>query len=42
LFSDEDSKEVIEKVLECVRDLCDEMGPSGIEKHLDLILASVD
>jgi len=30
LFSDEEDKEVIEKVLECIRDLADEMGPGGI------------
>jgi hypothetical protein len=42
LFSDEDSKEVVEKVLECVRDIADELGPSAIENHLDLILGSVE
>lgn len=42
LFQDEDSKEVVEKVLECVRDLADELGPSGIEAHLDLIMGSVE
>lgn len=30
LFQDEEEKEVIEKVLECVRDIADEMGPAGI------------
>jgi len=38
----EHSKEVVEKVLECVRDLADEFGPSGIENHIKLIMASVD
>jgi uncharacterized protein YlzI (FlbEa/FlbD family) len=31
LFQQEDSKEVIEKILECIRDIADEWGPSGIE-----------
>jgi len=30
LFQDEEEKEVIEKVLECIRDIADEMGPAGI------------
>jgi hypothetical protein len=30
LFSDEEDKEVVEKVLECIRDIADEMGPGGI------------
>lgn len=42
LFAQEQSKEVIEKVLECVRDLADELGPSGIEQNLELVMASVD
>lgn len=39
---DEDSKEVIEKVLECVRDLADEFGPAGIEHNVQMIMVSVD
>lgn len=42
LFQQEDSKEVVEKVLECVRDIADELGPSGIEAHLDLIMGAVE
>jgi hypothetical protein len=42
LFQDEEEKEVIEKVLECIRDIADEMGPAGIQGNLDLIMASVD
>lgn len=38
----EESKEVIEKVLECIRDITDEFGPSGIESHLQVIMASID
>jgi len=34
LFQDEESKEVIEKVLECVRDIADFFGPSGIEHNI--------
>lgn len=32
------SKEVVEKVLECIRDLADEMGPDSIVDHLDWIV----
>lgn len=42
LFAQEESKEVVEKVLECVKDLADELGPSGIEQNLELVMASVD
>lgn len=42
LFQDEEQKEVIEKVLECVRDIADEMGPAGIQNNIDLIMASID
>lgn len=42
LFTQEENKEVIEKVLECIRDLADEFGPSGIEDNIDLIMGSLD
>lgn len=29
-FAKEESKEVMEKLLECIRDLADEMGPGAI------------
>jgi hypothetical protein len=38
LFESEDSKEVIEKVLECIRDLADEMGPGGVVTNMELIM----
>jgi len=41
IIADED-KEVVEKVLECIRDIAEEFGPSGIEAHINLIMASVD
>ena len=40
--SEEQHKEVIEKVLECVRDLCDEMGPASIVDHLEWIIVFVE
>jgi hypothetical protein len=42
LFNQEENKEVIEKVLECIRDLADEFGPSGIEDNINLIMGSLD
>lgn len=42
LFADERTKEVIEKTMECVRDIADEMGPAGLENHLELIMKSVE
>lgn len=30
IFEDEQNKEVIEKTLECIRDFCEELGPSAI------------
>jgi len=38
LFADEQNKEVIEKTLECVRDIADEMGPAGIVEHIEMII----
>jgi len=35
-------KEVIEKTLECIRDLADEMGPDSIEEHLEWIVVSLE
>ena len=35
-------KEVIEKVLECIRDLAEEMGPASIADHLDWIISSIE
>ena len=35
-------KEVIEKVLECIRDLAEEMGPASIADHLDWIITSIE
>ena len=38
LFETEDNKEVIEKTLECLREMCEVFGPSPIEKHSDKIV----
>ena len=35
-------KEVIEKVLECVRDMLDEMGPASVADHMEWIIQSVE
>lgn len=35
-------KEVVEKVLECIRDLADEMGPGAIENHLEWIVVCIE
>ena len=35
-------KEVVEKTLECIRDLSDEMGPGSIEEHLEWIVVSLE
>lgn len=42
LFESEFNKEVIEKVLECIRDLADEMGPCSLATHLDVIIEFVE
>ena len=42
LLDDESNKEVIEKLLECIRDLCDEMGPASIENHIEMIMNSME
>lgn len=42
LLKDESNKEVIEKVLECIRDLSDEMGPAGVMDHIDLIVGHLE
>ena len=39
---DEINKEVVEKVLECIRDIADEMGPAGIIDHIELIITSLE
>jgi hypothetical protein len=38
LFDQEDNKEVIEKTLECFREMCEVFGPAGVEKHTDKIV----
>lgn len=35
-------KEVIEKVLECIRDLAEEMGPASIQDHMDWIITTIE
>jgi len=36
------SKEVVEKVLECIRDLAEEMGPHCVEDHLEWIVSVIE
>jgi hypothetical protein len=38
----EGNKEVIEKLLECVRDLADEMGPASLESHIEWVITSLE
>ena len=35
-------KEVVEKTLECIRDLAEEMGPGAIEDHIEWIVVSIE
>lgn len=42
LFEAEMNKEVIEKALECIRDLADEMGPCSLVHHLDTIIQFIE
>ena len=42
LFSDEEDKEVVEKVLECIRDIADDMGPGGIASNVPMIMAALE
>lgn len=42
LFHDETNKEVIEKTLECVRDIADEMGPGGVMENIELIVSTLE
>lgn len=37
IFEDEANKEVIEKTLECVREMCEELGPGAIVNQVDNI-----
>jgi hypothetical protein len=41
LFEAEDSKEVIEKTLECIREMCEEYGPSSIVDHADKLVETL-
>ena len=38
----EHHKEVVEKVLECIRDLADEMGPGALESHMDWVVVTLE
>ena len=35
-------KEVVEKVLECIKDLVNEAGPASVEGHMEWITASLE
>ena len=36
------NKEVVEKVLECVRDMAEEMGPASLEDHMEWIVGFLE
>lgn len=38
----EQSKEVIEKVLECIRDIADMIGPAGVISNIGMIMTSLE
>lgn len=38
IFEDERNKEVIEKTIECIRDMCEEMGPGAIVNQIERIV----
>ena len=42
LINDEQNKEVIEKLLECIRDLADEMGPASLENNIEMIISALE
>ena len=42
LIMREQSKEVIEKVLECIRDIADEMGPAGVITNIEMIVRTLE
>mmetsp|Transcript_20983 Transcript_20983/g.24649 ORF Transcript_20983/g.24649 Transcript_20983/m.24649 type:complete len:204 (-) Transcript_20983:634-1245(-) len=41
-MSTEIRKDVVEKVLECIRDLADEMGPASLEDHMEWIVTVLE
>ena len=42
IIHQESNKEVIEKVLECIRDISDEMGPAGVADHIEMIITTLE
>ena len=42
VMESEMSKEVVEKVLECIRDLADEIGPDAVIDHVDWIVGTIE
>ena len=42
IMETEVSKEVVEKVLECIRDMADEMGPDAVIDHIDWIVDLIE
>lgn len=42
LFMREQSKEVIEKVLECIRDMADMIGPAGVITNMEMITRALE
>ena len=42
LIQTEQNKEVIEKVLECIRDIAEDMGPAGIFNHIEMIMEACE
>jgi hypothetical protein len=42
LVNDEQNKEVMEKMLMCLKDLAEEMGPASLEQNVDLVVSSLE
>ncbi len=42
LFESEQNKEVIEKTLECIRDMCEQLGPGAVINQVDKIVTFVN
>jgi len=41
-MEEEIHKEVIEKVIECIRDVAEEMGPAGVVDYIDWIVLQIE
>lgn len=41
IFEDEANKEVIEKTLECLREMAEELGPASVNNHIEYLVQIV-